>query len=133
MNDSQKTLARRCLEAAEANTMAFPEIVKALMEAGFESYAVEFRRNVATYFLPSGESVEVAVHADEVGVAREFDATRLQAAIRQAQTQAPGYTYKGFCQLAREAGCAGYVVSFPGRRVVYFGRTAETHVELFPQ
>jgi hypothetical protein len=31
------------------------------------------------------------------------------------------------------AGCAGYIVSFLGRRVVYFGRTAETHVEHFPK
>lgn len=30
------------------------------------------------------------------------------------------------------AGCAGYLVSLPGRRVVYYGRTGETHVELIP-
>ena len=34
---------------------------------------------------------------------------------------------------AKRAGCAGYLVSFPGRRAVYFGRTGETHVELFPR
>ena len=49
-----------------------------------------------------------------------------------AQTLAPGYTYKGFCAKARAAGCAGYIVSFTGRRAVYFGRTAEIHVEHFP-
>lgn len=27
----------------------------------------------------------------------------------------------------------GYLVSFLGRRVVYYGSTAEAHVELFPQ
>jgi hypothetical protein len=31
------------------------------------------------------------------------------------------------------AGCAGYIVSFSGRRVVYVGRTAEVHTEYFPQ
>jgi len=31
------------------------------------------------------------------------------------------------------AGCTGYLVSFPGQRAVYFGRTGETHVEHFPQ
>lgn len=30
------------------------------------------------------------------------------------------------------AGFEGYLVSLPGRRAVYFGRTAETHVEHFP-
>jgi len=32
----------------------------------------------------------------------------------------------------KAAGCAGYLVSFLGRRVVYYGRSAETHVEHFP-
>jgi hypothetical protein len=40
--------------------------------------------------------------------------------------------YKGFCEKVLAAGCAGYIVSLAGRRAVYFGRTAETHVELFP-
>jgi hypothetical protein len=26
----------------------------------------------------------------------------------------------------------GYLVSFPGRRVLYFGRTGETHAEHLP-
>ena len=56
----------------------------------------------------------------------------MQAAIREAQQQVPGYTYKGFCEKAVLAGCAGYVVSFSGRRALYVGRTAETHVEHFP-
>ena len=43
------------------------------------------------------------------------------------------YSYRGFCEKAKEAGCAGYLVSFLGRRVVYFGRTAETHVEHSPR
>lgn len=30
------------------------------------------------------------------------------------------------------AGCAGYIVSFIGRRVLHLGRTAETHIEHFP-
>lgn len=38
----------------------------------------------------------------------------------------------GFCRKVAAAGCAGYVVSFPGRRAVYMGRTGETHVETFP-
>jgi hypothetical protein len=27
------------------------------------------------------------------------------------------------------AGCAGHLISFPGRRALYFGRTGETRVE----
>jgi uncharacterized protein YbcV (DUF1398 family) len=53
--------------------------------------------------------------------------------VREAQDNAPGYTYAGFCAKVEAAGCAGYMVSFLGKRVVYFGRTAQTHVEHFPQ
>ncbi len=45
----------------------------------------------------------------------------------------PGYTYRGFCEKAAAAGCAGYLVSFSGRRALYFGRDGATHVEPFPQ
>jgi hypothetical protein len=53
--------------------------------------------------------------------------------VREAQRKAPGYTYVSFSEKVKAAGCAAYMVSFLGRRVVYFGRTAETHVEHFPQ
>ena len=133
MTAEQQNCARQCLDAAEADIMTFPQIVGTLMEAGFESYTVDFRRSSATYYLPSGESFELGIPADEVAVDPLFETGALQAAIREAQALAPGYTYKGFRRKAKSAGCAGYIVSFLGRRAVYFGRTAETHVELFPQ
>lgn len=132
MDPHQCDTAAACLKAAEANTMTFPEIVGALMAAGFESYEVDLRQARATYFLPDGEALALACHESPVPVAPAFDAGALQAAIRAAQTLAPGYTYRGFCDKAKAAGCAGYMVSFTGRRALYFGRTAETHVDLFP-
>jgi uncharacterized protein YbcV (DUF1398 family) len=113
--------------------MAFPEIVGTLMQEGFEGYAVDFRRTAATYYLSDGECVDLPTHKINVAVAPAFDADAIRAAIREAQQQVPGYTYKGFCKKIALAGCAAYVVSFSGRRALYIGRTAETHVEHFPQ
>ncbi len=127
-----EAVAESCMKAAEANTMSFPQIVGKLMEAGFESYAVDFRRTTATYYLPDGDSVALETHRIDSAIADQLDATKLSAAIREAQQFVPGYTYKGFCAKAKAAGCAGYMVSFSGRRAVYFGRTGETHVEHFP-
>ena len=132
MNDHRKAVARACLDGAEAGTMTFPQIVGTLMGDGFESYLFDFRRAVSTYYLPDGDSVELPTHRIDVAVAPAFDATPVQAAIREAQRLAPGYTYAGFCRKVASAGCAGYIVSFSGRRALYFGRTAETHVEHFP-
>ena len=53
--------------------------------------------------------------------------------VRWAQANPADYSYVAFCEKVKAAGCAGYLVSFLGRRVVYFGRTAETHVEYFPK
>lgn len=132
MTPEQKASADACLKAAETGTMDFPLIVGTLMDAGFESYTIDFRRETATYYLPAGESIELAAHPAGAPVVASFDPAAMQAAIREAQTHAPGYTYAAFCRKAAEAGCAGYIVSFLGRRAVYFGRTGETHVEHFP-
>ena len=133
MNPTQRETAERCMHAAHDGTMSFPAIIGALLEAGFEGYHVDYRRGVVTYHLPSGEGAEVAAHDIAGPVAAAFEASIVEQAVREAQRNAPGYTYLGFCSKVRGAGCAGYLVSFLGKRVVYYGRTAETHVELFPK
>lgn len=133
MDTRQQAIARQCLEGAESGTMTFPQVVGALMAADFDGYFVDLRLGQATYYLPNGEGLELPTHRNAVAVAAEFDTDVVKAAIREAQALVPGYTYKGFCDKVKRAGCAGYLVSFLGRRVLYFGRTAETHVEHFPQ
>jgi uncharacterized protein YbcV (DUF1398 family) len=132
MTEEQKALAARCLAGSENGSMTFPQIIGALVDGGFESYAVDMRRETATYYLPDGDSLVIACHHSAEPVAARFDADALRTAIGEAQALAPGYTYLGFCDKARAAGCAGYIVSFTGRRALYLGRTAETHVEPFP-
>lgn len=132
MHARQKRLARTCLDGSEANTLTFPQIVAALSEGGFEGYAVDFRRATTTYFLPDGDSLELPGHRAEVAIGEALDAEALTAAIREAQTLAPDYSYRSFCMKAKIAGCAGYMVSFPGRRAVYFGRDGGVHTERFP-
>jgi uncharacterized protein YbcV (DUF1398 family) len=132
MHARMRTLAQSCLEAAETGAMTFPQIVGALSEAGFESYVVDFRRSTTTYYAADGGNVELRGHAAQGDLASRLDSEALGAAIREAQTLSAGYTYLGFCTKAKLAGCAGYMVSFPGRRALYFGRDAATHVEHFP-
>ena len=132
MDERLTGIAKTCLDGAERDAMTFPEVVGALMQAGFESYEVDYRRATATYFLPDGDSVALPMAHAPGPVAATLDAGAVQAAIREAQQLVPGYTYAGFSRKVAAAGCAGYIVSFSGRRALYFGRTAETHVELFP-
>ena len=111
--------------------MTFPQIVHTLIVAGFDGYLVDFRQGNITYYLPHGDQVQLKA-SHRYPVDERFDAHVVRLAIRNAQQLVPGYTYGGFCKAVAGAGCAGYLVSFLGKRVVYFGRTAETHTEYFP-
>lgn len=132
MHPAQQLTAASTLAAAYDGSLDFPAIVGTLIAAGFESYDVDFRRGTATYFLPDGDSTTLVLPASAAPIAPTFDAAAVAAAVREAQLKLPGYTYAGFCAKVKAAGCAGYTVSFLGRRVVYVGRTAEQHVEHFP-
>jgi hypothetical protein len=48
---AQENAAKSCLLGAENDTMTFPEIVRTLIQAGFESYAIDYRRCRAIYYL----------------------------------------------------------------------------------
>jgi uncharacterized protein YbcV (DUF1398 family) len=133
MDAQRTTLANTCLNAAYDKSMSFPEIVATLIKAGFEGYVVDYRRGTTTYFLPDGDSVVLENRPTEGSVAAQFDPAGVASQVKWAQANPPEYSYEAFCRHAKAFGCAGYLVSFLGRRVLYFGRTAETHVEHFPQ
>lgn len=132
--DVQRTaIAERCLNAAYDQTMAFPDIVGTLIKSGFEGYTVDYRRNTTTYFLPDGDNVVLENRLSEGAVAGQFDQSGIAGQVKWAQANPPEYSYAAFCKNMKALGCAGYMVSFTGRRVLYFGRTAEAHVEHFPR
>ena len=133
MNAERISIAKTCLNAAHDGSLSFPQIIGRLIDAGFEGYTVDYRRNSQTYYLPDGDSVRLDMQPSAGSVAAAFDATEIERLVRWAQANPADYSYVAFCEKAKGAGCAGYLVSFLGRRVVYFGRTAETHVEHFPK
>lgn len=132
MTDEQKAVAQQCKLGAEDDTMTFPEIVGSLMRSGFEGYAVDFRRGAATYYTIDADLIDLGAAEHHGDCAAGFDIAAVRSAITEAQQLVPGYTYRGFCEKVMSAGCAGYIVSIPGQRAIYYGRTGETHTELFP-
>ena len=133
MDAERISIAQTCLHAAHTGRLSFPEIVGKLIAAGFEGYAVDYRRNTQAFYLPDGDSIILDMPPSSGSVAPEFDANTVELLVRWAQANPADYSYVAFCEKVKVAGCAGYLVSFLGRRVVYFGRTAETHVEHFPK
>lgn len=125
-------VARATLRGSETGTMTFPASVRWLTEAGLDGYAVDFRRATHTYYMPNGAALELHGQPTAAAMSQRFDADAVREAIGEAQAHAPGYTYRGFCDKVAKAGCAGYLVSLTGRRVLYYGRSGETHTEFFP-
>jgi len=64
-------------------------------------------------------------------VAPDFSAGDLVAAIRGAQ--ADTVRYPEFVRLSTAAGTVGYWAFLTGKRVIYFGRKGEQHIEEFPR
>jgi uncharacterized protein YbcV (DUF1398 family) len=126
MTTNWNDVARATLEGSESSATTFPQHLRDLMEAGFDGYAIDFRRSTRIYYMPNGEMLELKTVPTPTLVAQSFDAPVVREAIREAQQLVPGYTYKGFCAKVAKAGCAGYVAySITGAR-------AETHTEYFP-
>jgi uncharacterized protein YbcV (DUF1398 family) len=115
---------------SDEGNVPFGETVKKLIAAGVERYHADLVRSEKTYFVPSGESEVVANDEIKVTPAKEFSAAGVEDAVRAVQ--AGTIKYKEFCERAMAAGCVGYHVSIVGKRVVYYGRAGDSHVEWFP-
>ncbi|KPF84421.1 hypothetical protein IP70_15350 [alpha proteobacterium AAP38] len=132
MDAERIAIARECLEAAHTGSLNFPAIIGRLVNAGFEGYLVDYRCGTQSYYLPDGDSITLPLPHAASTICPTFDAPAVERLIRWAQADGPDYSYPAFCDRVMAAGCAGYLVTFLGRRVVYYGRTGDMHVEHFP-
>ena len=126
-----RSIAEECSLGSEQDRLTFPQVLGKLKEGGIEGYFCDLRRNLKTYYLPDGETVDVPLTDLGVPVAEVFDAAAVDKAVRLSQANA--HTYRQFLEKIMRGGCSGYLVSLPGWRTVYLGRTGETHIEHFPK
>ena len=130
MHDSTRHTIRSTFDASNDGRIHFGQVIGQLVAAGVESYHVDYRCGRSTYFLPDGESLDLAFGTPDEDIADTFDGEAVRAAIRGAQQGR--VMYPEFKTLTQRAGCAGYTVWIAGRHVTYFGRRGETHIERFP-
>jgi uncharacterized protein YbcV (DUF1398 family) len=119
-----------CTRASDEERMTFPEVLGKLMQVGVERYHADLLRAEKTYYLPNGESQQTSCHALKAIPAAKFAQSGIDAALRAIQRGE--IRYREFCARIAKAGCVAYIVSLAGRRAVYYGRSGETHVEMFP-
>jgi uncharacterized protein YbcV (DUF1398 family) len=122
---------RRMAEVTLSGTLPFPEIVAKLMAEGVEYYHVDYVSLLFSFYDAGGGMVVAPLTFENLpGVASEFDAGELRAAIVDSQQH--GQKYRQFCVRAMKAGVQSYFAFLRGQRVLYVGRQGDQHVEWFP-
>jgi uncharacterized protein YbcV (DUF1398 family) len=121
---------QECTRRSLNGERTFPETVGILAALGVERYHADYCRGEVTYYLADGDSLAVAAPHAPQSIAVDFSASAVETAVRQSQRNE--HTYADFVQKTKGAGCVGYFVQITGRRVIYFGRNGESHLELFP-
>ncbi len=125
-----KDTVRECSRLSDAGAASFGEIVGKLNAAGVERYHADLTRAEKIYYWPDGDSERVPNAPLAAAPDVAFSPQGVEAAVRAAQ--AGTIVYKTFCERAAAAGCVGYHVHIAGKRVVYYGRNGDSHVEWFP-
>jgi catechol 2,3-dioxygenase-like lactoylglutathione lyase family enzyme/uncharacterized protein YbcV (DUF1398 family) len=130
MTPDQINAAEDCARGSWTGKLTFPDVIDRLNGAGFERYHADYSRHEITYYLPDGESHVVGLPHAPFPIGAEFLAAAVATAVGQSQRNE--HTYPDFVRKTMAAGCVGYFVQVTGRRIIYFGRNGETHVEHFP-
>jgi uncharacterized protein YbcV (DUF1398 family) len=118
------------LAESQDGKLTFPEVVRKLLEAGVESYFVDFAKGEDTVYMSDGGTLVDRINLPLSPAAEEFSSTGIIAAIRGAQADL--IRYPEFVKRSTAAGVIGYWAFLTGKKVIYFGRKGEFHVEDFP-
>lgn len=118
------------LAKSQAGDLTFPEVVQALMGVGVESYFCDLANGAETFYMVDGKTHKEAMVLPLKPIGEDFSYADLVAAIRGAQADA--IRYPEFMKRSAAAGVIGYWAFLTGRKVIYFGRKGEMHVEEFP-
>lgn len=130
-NDMNTQQIHEISVATQQGTMTFPQVVQQLLALGVESYLVDFAAARKTCYLSDGATHSEPMILEPSPIAAAWSAPGLVSAIRGAQ--ADTVRYPEFVQRATSAGVIGYWAFLTGKRVIYFGRHGEQHIEEFPQ
>ncbi len=130
MNSEQTNIIHQCAQGALTGALTFPEILGKLAELGVERYHADYTRQEITYYGSDNESLVVDTPHPLHPIATEFSGPGVESAVRQSQRNE--HSYLDFVRKTTAAGCVGYFVQITGRRVIYFGRKGDCHIEYFP-
>lgn len=110
-------------------TITFDEIVMKLLAIGVESYLVDLVRMEKIYYMRNGQSHHEIFDYKGPKIAQDFLSSDVVKAIRASQNREINYVE--FLNLVSRAGTTQYIVFIAGRKVIYYGRNGDFHIENF--
>jgi len=119
------------LAESQAGKLTFPAVVRRLLDAGVESYFCDLAVRQETFYMSDGRTHSEKMTLPPAPIAEEFSPSEVVAAIRGAQ--ADTIRYPQFVKRSVAAGVIAYWAFLTGKRVIYFGRKGEFHMEEFPR
>jgi uncharacterized protein YbcV (DUF1398 family) len=125
------TVIHETLAKSQAGELIFPEVVRRLLEVGVESYFCDLANGAEVFYMTDGKTHSEKMVLPLMPIAEEFSSSELIAAIRGAQTDT--IRYPEFMKRSAAAGVVAYWAFLTGRKVIYFGRKGEIHIEEFPK
>ena len=124
------TVIHQVITESQAGKLIFPEVVRRLSEVGVESYLCDLANGTETFYMSDGTTYVEKMILPLSPIAEQFSASGIVAAIRGAQSDT--IRYPEFMKRSAAAGIIAYWAFLTGKKVIYFGRKGESHVEEFP-
>ncbi len=119
-----------CKALSLAGKITFPEVVKRLMDTGVERYICDLVGLKVHYYGVKGEVYSLTLDYSSEPVAAEFNPSAVKEAVGEIQQNL--INYREFLKRIIGSGCCHYEVFITGKKVIYFGRQGEQHIEHFP-
>lgn len=116
---------------SQAGKLIFPEVVRRLLDAGVESYFMDLAKAEESFYMMNGKTSVEKMQIPVAPIAEEFSLSETVSAIRAAQMDT--IRYPEFVKRVTAAGVVGYWAFLTGKKVMYFGRKGEVHIEEFPR
>ncbi len=119
------------LARSQEGKLTFPEVVGRLLAANVESYFCDLAAGSETFYTRDGQVYAEKMILSLAPSAEDFSGADVVAAIRGAQ--ADTVRYPEFVKRVTAAGVIAYWAFLTGKKVIYFGRKGEQHIEEFPK
>jgi uncharacterized protein YbcV (DUF1398 family) len=117
------------MEQSQARKLTFPEVVRRLLDAGVESYFCDLAIRQETFYMRDLKTPVQKMTPPTAFVAEEF----LVSGAHCSDSWRSGrhHSLSRIFQALRRCRVIAYWAFLTGRKVMYFGRRGEIHVEEF--